>query len=121
MLTEPWVATLVGRAVAQDTALARVGTFGVLAHDREVQTIGQRLRYPVKRSVIDIEVEPETNLEQQTAFQYSPGDTGITDRGANRTQQNRIETAKFFQRRVVEYETVAKVAGRSKSKASSRA
>ena len=58
---------LVGRALAEEPALAGVGALGVLAdHDEVVRPVGSD-----ERPLVDVQVEVEAHLEQQAALDHA--------------------------------------------------
>ena len=102
---------LLGRPAPQLAALAGVGALGVLAHDGERTTLRERAGDAAERSVVDVEVETESQPQQQSALQDAPGDPGVADRGPDRTQHDGVVAPQFFQGRVVQDEAVLQVPG----------
>ena len=83
---------LMGRSLAQHPALAGVGTLGVLADHHEL-VVGTD-----ERSLVDVEVEGEAQLEEQTALD----DPGRHLRCANGAEQDGVELAQLGERGVGE-------------------
>jgi len=93
----------VGRALADDAALAGVGAFGVLANDGHVDVVfGGH-----ERALVDVEIEFEAHLQQQAPLD----NTGRNAGRADRTDVQGIKAAPFLQRGVAEHFAVSQVAG----------
>ena len=88
------------RALAQHAALAGVRAFGVLADDDELVVRAD------ERTLVDVQVEGEAQLEQQTALDDPRRHLGRAD-GA---EQDGVEAAQLLQRLVGQDLAVAQVA-----------
>ncbi len=87
----------VRRVLAQEPALPRVGAFGVLAYDEEVDG----LRF--ERPQVHVEIEREPHLQQQPALEHARWHIGCPDRA----EQDRVLPAQLVEHRVRQH-----VAGR---------
>ena len=74
---------LVGRALAQHPALARVDALGVLPDDHEVEAVRR------ERTQVDVEVELEAQPEQQPPLEHARRHVGR----AHRAEQDGVEPA----------------------------
>ncbi len=82
---------LVWSSLAQEAALARIGTFCVLPDDDEV-TVGRRCSGgPGEGTEIDVEVELETQPQQQAALEQAVGDIGRADGGTHGPEEDGVE------------------------------
>ena len=82
----------VGRPPAKESALASVGAFGVLTnHDAVDVVLGIE-----ERTLVDVQVQLEAHLQQQTALKHSRGDAGCADG----TKQDCVVPSQFRQSRV---------------------
>ncbi len=106
VFTEPCVAISCGRAVAEETAFARVRPFGVLAHDEEVDAVVVAAGTGLERAQVHVEVEREPHLQQQAALEHAGRDLGRADRA----EQDRVEPAQLLEHRVGEHLTRREIA-----------
>ena len=97
---------LVRRALAQEPALARVGAFGVLAHDEEVDAVVVAVRARLERPQVHVEIEREAHPQQQPALEHAGRDVGRADRA----EQDRVEAAQLVEDRVGQHLTGREVA-----------
>ena len=82
--------------MAHEAAFARVRAFGVLAHDEEVDAVVVATRTGLERTQIDVEIEREPHLQQQTALEHAGRNVGRADRA----EQDRVESAQLLEHRV---------------------
>ena len=84
---------LVRRALAQESALARVRALGVLAHDEEVDAVVVATGPGLERPQVHVEVEREAHLQQQPALEHAGRHLGRADRA----EQDRVEAAQLVE------------------------
>ncbi len=96
---------LVGCAAAQHAALAHVRTLGVLTDHDEVVGLRATGRGAHERSLVDVEVELEAHLQQETALDDAGGHVG----GADGAEQDRVEAPQLVERGVGQDLAVAQV------------
>jgi hypothetical protein len=94
---------LVRRAPAQGAALPGIRALGVLPDHDHVDVV-LRVR---ERPQVDVEVEVEAHLEQQAALDHTRRDP----RGADGTQEERVEASPLLHHLLREDRAVAQVAG----------
>ena len=91
--------------LAQHAAFARVRTFCVFANHNKLVWRGVAWRSSRERTLIDVQVQFETHLQQQATFDNTWRHIG----SANSAQQNRIKLAKLIERCVRQHFTVAQI------------
>ena len=98
---------LVGRALPQEPALARVHAFGVLADDDEVDVGVAGVGRGDERAVVHVEIELEAQPQQDPAL-HDP--SALAGGGAHRAEEHRVELADGLEVFVGEDRAVALVA-----------
>jgi hypothetical protein len=93
---------LVGGALAQEPTLADVGAFGVLAYDDDVDAL---VRID-ERPLVDVEVEFEAHLEQQSPLDHARRDAG----GPDGAEQQRVQRAPLVEHAVGKDRAVTQIA-----------
>ena len=101
---------LVRRALAQHAALAGVGTLGVLTDDDEVVRLRVTGSGAGERSLVDVQVELEAHLEQQSALDHAGRHVGCADRA----EQDRVVLAKLVECGVAEDLAVPEISAAAK-------
>ena len=102
---------LIGGAVAQRAAIARIQSLGAFAHHDE---IGQALvedcvrqgadhaRIHLRRAQVDVLIEGEPQPQQQPALQQTAGDRGTARRRAHRAENDRLRLGELGEGLVIE-------------------
>ena len=95
VFTEPCVAISCGVSVPEEPTLARVGAFGVLAHDEEVDAVVVTVRSGPERPQVHVQVEREAQPEQEATLEHARRHLGRADG----TEQDRVDAAQLVERR----------------------
>ena len=88
--------------MSEETARARVGPLGVLAHDPEIDAVSRQH----EGSEIDVQVQFEAHLQQQPALDQPGWDLG----GPHGTEIERVEATPFVEDLVGQHRAVTPVA-----------